>query len=102
VWVANTFDGTVTQIDADTYETIGDPIDVGSKQGGAPAGIAVGEEWVFVLLEGENQLVRIDPSSGEVAGDPIEVGRSPRALDIGGDAVWVANSAGGTVSRVEG
>ena len=102
VWVANTLDGTVTRLDADTYERIGEPIDVGPARGSAPAGVAVGEEWVFVLLEGEEQLVRIDPDSGELAGDPIDVGQAPRALDIGGDAVWVSNSGGESVSRIEG
>ena len=102
VWVANTVDGTVTRISADTYEQIGDPIPLGPGRGGAPSGVAVGEEWIWVTLEGEDQVVRIDPSSGELDGDPIDVDQAPRAVDIGGDAVWVANAAEGTVSRIEG
>ena len=96
--------GTVTRIDADTYERIGEPIDVGSPRGSGPAGIAVGEKWVFVILEGEDQVLRIDPGA-EFADDAvvatIEVGRRPAYLAGDDDGVWVALEGDLAISRID-
>jgi streptogramin lyase/predicted Ser/Thr protein kinase len=57
VWVANADDGTVTRIEMESGETIGDPIEVGPK----PGAVAVGEEAVWVANNGNGTVTRIEP-----------------------------------------
>ncbi|MGH2694635.1 MAG: PE domain-containing protein, partial [Actinomycetota bacterium] len=48
----------------------------------------------------DDVVVRVDPRSGEVL-DEIVVGTSPTAMAAGEGALWVANFAGDTVTRVD-
>ena len=48
----------------------------------------------------DDTVSRIDPESGQVV-DTIEVGDEPEGIAVGGGAVWVANAAGGTVTRID-
>jgi DNA-binding beta-propeller fold protein YncE len=57
VWVANVTDGTVTRIDLDSSELVGDPIGVGPR----PGAIAVGGEAVWVANNGDGTVTRIQP-----------------------------------------
>ncbi len=47
-----------------------------------------------------NSLVVIDPHGNRVVG-VVPVGKTPRGLAIGRNAVWVTNSADGTVSEID-
>jgi YVTN family beta-propeller protein len=53
------------------------------------------------LIAKRNSLVAIDPSRNRIV-HVTEVGADPRGVAVGGSNVWVANSADGTVSRVDG
>jgi DNA-binding beta-propeller fold protein YncE len=57
VWVANNGDGTVTRIDMEDGETIGDPIEVGPS----PGAVVVGEGAVWVANNGDGTVTRIEP-----------------------------------------
>jgi len=48
----------------------------------------------------ENAVGLIDPGSGRITAQ-YAVGRGPGAVVAGGGSVWVANTLGGTVSRIE-
>jgi streptogramin lyase len=57
LWATNYVADTVTRVDADTGERIGEPIPTGAD----PKGIAVGMGAVWVANAGECSLTRIDP-----------------------------------------
>ena len=57
VWVANSLDDTVSRIDIESGETVGDPIDVGPD----PGAVAVGGEAVWVANNGDGTVTRIEP-----------------------------------------
>ena len=71
IWVANTGDGTVSEVDPETATTVGRPI----ATGGRPTDVAAqaGEVWVIDNFGG--RLIAIDPSppSGTpTAGEPTD------------------------------
>ncbi len=53
-----------------------------------------------VLHAKQNSLVVIDPHGNRIVG-VVPVGKTPRGLAIGRNAVWVTNSADGTVSEID-
>jgi len=95
VWVANTGDNTVSEINPRTLGDARPPITVGSR----PWAVATGAGAVWVANEGSNNVFRIDAESGSIT--QIDVGHQPTALAVGSGAVWVANSGDGTVSRID-
>ncbi|HWO16938.1 MAG TPA: hypothetical protein VNM89_09540 [Solirubrobacterales bacterium] len=50
-------DGTVTRIDIESDEIVGDPIEVGNR----PGAVAVGEDAVWVANNGDGTVTRIEP-----------------------------------------
>jgi YVTN family beta-propeller protein len=65
--------------------------------------LAIGEGSVWVaryLLRG--RVVRLDWDTGAVNRNPIPVGRYPyRGIAVDGDSVWVANTDGDSLSRID-
>ena len=95
VWVANIDDSTVTHIDPETNEVVGEPIALE----GQPASVAIGEGGVWVAgLAGP--VTWIDAASNE-AGEPITVGGSPPGVAYGAEAIWAADFFNDTVMRIE-
>src|SRR5207248_9736453 len=95
VWVANSGDGTISEIDPRTGEVVGPPIFVGS---GPHAVVATGKAvWVANSLTGTAS--RIDPSSGSIA-QVVPVGDGPTGLAVTGQGLWVANQFDGSVSVI--
>jgi peptide/nickel transport system substrate-binding protein len=99
VWVANSQDGTVTEITAASGHPSG-LISVGD----GPSGVAVapdGTIWVADQLSG--RLAQIDPARGAVVHRQT-IGASPQAITLIGDTVYVAvqasaaNHRGGTLT----
>jgi streptogramin lyase len=81
-------------LEADSFDT--SSIAVGTS----PAGLAVGEDGVWVGIDEEDAVKRIDPDSGEVA-DSIEVSEgADGSLAIGEGFVWV-RSDGDTVTKID-
>ena len=66
---------------------------------GRPAGIAVGEDAVWITDSVSDTLLRVDPGR-KVVVDRIPVGDGPRGVALGAGSIWVANSESGTVSQV--
>ncbi len=98
IWVTNTGDGTVSQVDPETARTIGNPIDVG----GRPTNVAArsGEVWVVDNFGG--RLIPIDPASPSgvpQAGAAITTAPRPRGLAVGFGSVWVSSGEDGIVQR---
>ena len=89
--------GTVTEIDPERAETVGDPVRVGDL----PRGVKAGLDYVWVALGGEDAVVRVDPATRELAGEPIAVGANPSDLALGPESVWVANDDDATVTRID-
>jgi YVTN family beta-propeller protein len=80
---------------------------IGLAVGGAVlvAGLVVGVIYAFggsdrPLLAYANSLAVIDPANNKVV-RVVPVGDTPRGVAVGRHAVWVANSADGTVSKVD-
>ena len=94
VWVANSSDGTVTQIDPTTLDTATIPV------GHGPAAIAVNAAGVWVANAGDDTVVRVDPDTNAVVAT-YGVGNAPAALLATPTAIWVANSGDGTVMRLD-
>jgi DNA-binding beta-propeller fold protein YncE len=66
----------------------------------APLRLAVGAGGLWASSASTGAVRRIDLSSAR-AGAPIAVGRGPAGVTVAHGLVWVANSRGGTVSRVD-
>ena len=96
-WVINSdlMDSAVYRIDVATNKQIAKiPFE------GAPGGIAVSQEGVWVTDFANDKLVRIDPASHKVVA-AIKVGKGPKTLAIGAGAVWVGSSTDGSVYRID-
>ena len=66
--------------------------------GTGSVGFACGRS-LWTARYGDGQLLRLDPRTGKITGR-VTVGFQPRAIVLTAGAVWVANQASGTVSRV--
>jgi YVTN family beta-propeller protein len=58
---------------------------------------ASGSIWI---LDPDGYVAQIDPGSGRPAGS-VDVGNEPSAVAAGAGSLWVANSADGTVTRID-
>jgi YVTN family beta-propeller protein len=95
VWVTSKADGTLTRLDPESGDPLGEPIRLGT----GISGVAVGEGSVWVTDPPHGELLRIDPASGTVT-QRIEVGGRPGAIAFGGYRVWVADLDGDGVTAV--
>lgn len=95
IWVAGYNDGSLTQIDAESAETVAT-----IRVGQGPAAVVAGEGAVWVANDLDSTVSKIDPRSGAVVAT-IPVGSGPSAVALGADGVWVANTHSGTVSRLD-
>jgi tRNA A-37 threonylcarbamoyl transferase component Bud32/DNA-binding beta-propeller fold protein YncE len=66
----------------------------------APHALAAGNGAVWLVDTQRDRVVRFDPRTRRFTA--IHVGRRPVAVSIGHDAVWTANRADGTVSKIDG
>jgi len=87
VWVANSFDGTITRIDPAT-----DSVRAAITVGDGPNAIAITPGAVWVSNELSGTLSRIDPDR-DVVVDTVKTGNRPQGLVREGGALFVA---GGT------
>ena len=99
VWVANTLDDTVSEINPDTNSVV-DTIGVGD----GPSGIAVVQGSVWVANEWDGTLSRIEP--GQTSASPTVIGSVPQGLTGLNGALWVSvrgtatSHRGGTLRSV--
>jgi YVTN family beta-propeller protein len=95
VWVTNTLDDTVSQIDLQSTRVVGS-----IRVGRSPVGVAAGGASIWVANAGSDTVSRIDPNTSTVSAT-IDVGRRPRAVVVGSDSVWVANELDDSVTRID-
>ena len=86
IWVSNSVDDTVTEIDPNTSQPIGTPIAVGITPQALT--FAAGHLWVANI--GAGTLSEIDPSTRRTVGKPIRVGVYPSGLAYARDLLWVS------------
>ena len=92
-------DSTLARIDPDTGQ-----VAEKTRAGAVPAGIVVGSGSVWVSNSSEAEVWRYNPTAFEDPVDESSVGRRPTGIAAGeaaGEAIWVANSAADTVSRID-
>ena len=97
VWVAGV--STVTKIDAVTGQELGRD-SIPSSQFAEIGSIALGSGSVWYARSSEPTLWKIDPQTVTTA-ETFSVGSAPSGIAVDAEAVWVACSGDGTVSRVE-
>jgi streptogramin lyase len=96
VWVADEAGAGVTAVNARS----GEVFRRGLVPHAAPLRLAVGAGGLWVTSASTGAVRRIDLSSGNPA-PPIAVGRGPAGVTVAQGLVWVANSRGDTVSKVD-
>ncbi len=106
VWITDNLDGILYRVDPEQIDpaeiALADPTFVQSVPTGLrPRGVTVGLGSVWVTNSQEGTVWQFDPESLERVGEPIEVGGDPADLDTGSGAVWTADYADSTVSRIE-
>ena len=88
-------DSTMARIDPDTGQVADE-----TRAGALPAGIAVGSGSVWVSNSGQAKVWRYSPVAFQEPLDEPSVGKRPTGI-AAGEAIWVANSAGDSVSRID-
>jgi len=96
VWVADEAGAGVTAVNARS----GEVFKRGLVPHAAPLRLAVGAGGLWVTSASTGAVRRIDLGSGSPA-PPIAVGRGPAGVTVAHGLVWVANSRGDTVSKVD-
>jgi streptogramin lyase len=71
------------------------PIEIDST-----AGVAFGDNDIWVTSYERDSITRVDTTSGEV-GNPIGVGDGPTAITVADGRAWVLNGDAGNVARVD-
>ena len=97
VWVSNSAGNTLTRLDTDSNEPIGDPIPVGRNPDEVEA--EDGIVWVANTDDGTVTRLEADPEPG--ATETVPVGAGPEGLSLGAQLLWVANGDDDSVSRVD-
>ncbi len=96
IWVADEDGAGVTAIDAHEARIIRR----GLPPHAAPLRLAIGAGGLWVSSASTGTVRRIDLGTMDV-GAPILAGRGPAGVTVAGGLVWVANSRGGMVTRVD-
>jgi len=96
VWVANEFDGTVSEVSPTAGKVVGQPIRVGN----GPEAVTSGYGSVWVANVTDETLSRIAPATGSVI-ETIPLGATPSALTAGNGGIWVTSAATGRLLFVD-
>jgi len=99
VWVANSGDGTVSQIAEHATAERANRYSVEDDH--MPYDVVAGRSGVWVANFGDHTIVRIDPRTSTTMGPPIHVDRNPAALVLRGRTLWVASVGDNRVDRVD-
>jgi class 3 adenylate cyclase/streptogramin lyase len=89
LWIANTVQDELAQVDLESLEKTGDPIQIA---GSMDQIIGLGN-GVWILDKRAGTVTRIDTISG-TEGRPTRVGDDPTDIAVGLDAVWVSDRDG--------
>jgi len=94
VWVANSLDGTVSRVSADTNREV-EHYEVGNT----PTGVAVGAGSVWITNAGDGTVTQLDAGSGAVK-RTIDVNTPVHGIAYGGGSIWVTDPVGNMVVRI--
>jgi YVTN family beta-propeller protein len=98
VWVTNTTDETLSEIDADQPDRAATTLSLQFR----PGGLAYAEGSLWIIDSQVDAVSHRDAQSLELVGDSsIGVGAGPVGITAGGGAVWVANGLGQSLSRIQ-
>jgi DNA-binding beta-propeller fold protein YncE len=100
VWVTNTADGSISEIDRESGRTVGRPLEIG----GRPTDVAAGGGSVWVVDNFQGRLVRIDlHGAGAFAtvDRTIDTAPHPRGVASGFGSVWVSLGDEDLVARYD-
>jgi serine/threonine-protein kinase len=95
IWVTSERDGTLTRLDPESGDPVGDPI----RLGAGVSGVAVGEGSVWITDPPSGEVLRVDPQSGAVT-QRIAVGGRPGPIAYGGARLWVADQQGAGITAI--
>ena len=95
VWVGNTTDETLSEIDAEQPDRQPGPSALLFR----PGDIAHGDGVLWIIDELRESVVPVDAATRRV-GDPIAVDAGPEFVAAGGGAAWVSNAIGRSLSRI--
>jgi streptogramin lyase len=96
IWVTSEPDGTLTRLNPNSGEAVGEPVQLEA----GISGVAVGGGSVWVSDPPRGEVLRIDPKAGRVL-DRIAVGGRPGPIAFGGGRVWVADEAGAGIAAID-
>ena len=94
VWVANSVDATVTEIDA-TDGSVVKTYPVGER----PVALAVADGAVWVANASDGTMSRVVSGDGETG--TTNVGRGPASIESAFGSLWVANAEDGTLTTID-
>ena len=97
LWVANAIG--VSKVDPATGNELGSALNA-SGEVGEIGSVAVGFDATWFASSSAAKLSKIDLQSASTT-ETFEVGQGPSGIAAGEQAVWVANSRDGTISRVD-
>jgi YVTN family beta-propeller protein len=97
LWVAAFDDGSISKVDLDSGEVVGDPIEL---EDAFPSALAFGFGSLWVADVVDDTVIRLDPATGEIE-ETISVGESPTGIAVDDHGVWVANFNDSTVSHID-
>jgi serine/threonine-protein kinase len=95
IWVTSERDGTLTRLDPESGEPVGEPLQLGP----GISGVAVGAGSVWVADPGAGEVLRVDPDAGRVV-ERIDIGGRPGPIAFGGGRVWVADNEGAGIAAI--
>jgi DNA-binding SARP family transcriptional activator/ABC-type transport system substrate-binding protein len=93
VWIGGPYDG-VTRVDPST-----NTVRYHASLPNTVSGIAVGDGYVWATISADDKVWQLD-TDGNIQSS-FETGSGPAGVTVAGGAAWVANSRGGTVTRVD-
>jgi len=97
VFVANQKGGTLSVIDPEIEEPVGEPLPAGTR----PDGIAAGKGVVWLASAGSDAVARFQADGEVVPTAQVPVGDRPESISLGKQLVWVANVNDNTVNRID-
>jgi serine/threonine-protein kinase len=97
VFVANQKGGTLSVIDPESEEALGEPLAAGTR----PDGIVAGKGVVWLASAGSDEVARFQADGEVVPTAKVPVGDRPEAISLGKQLVWVANLNDNTVNRID-
>ncbi|HSB90298.1 MAG TPA: protein kinase [Anaerolineales bacterium] len=99
LWIANDIAGTVTKVSGDGQILADVGVGANLDASGGPVGLAHDGTSLWVILKGDQSLVRMDPA-GPTVEDRFPLDGEPTAIVFDGTSIWVAIKDPGRLMRI--